>query len=145
MLTMNRYYFFILFLLPNVGWSSHELENRNLEQGKQLYLLHCSSCHGKNLEGEPNWRTPKADGMLPAPPHDESGHTWHHDNQLLFNYTKYGGLATFAAMGVTDIKSGMEGFGHVLEDEQIWDILSYIRSTWPERIRKIQDSRNHSH
>ncbi len=142
---MFRYYLCFLILLPTVGLASHELKNRDLENGKQLYLQHCSSCHGEKLEGEPNWRTPKPDGVLPAPPHDETGHTWHHDNQLLFNYTKYGGLATFAAMGVTDIKSGMEGFGQVLEDDEIWNILGYIRSTWPARVQQIQDSRNPPH
>ncbi len=142
---MKKYYLSILFLLPAIGFSSHELVNRNFESGKQLYLQHCSSCHGKNLEGEAYWRTPKPDGILPAPPHDETGHTWHHNNQFLFNYTKYGGLATFEALGVTDIKSGMEGFGNVLEDSDIWDILGYIRSTWPASIQRIQDDRNPPH
>ncbi|MDO8276710.1 MAG: hypothetical protein Q7T63_01135 [Burkholderiaceae bacterium] len=26
-----------------------------------------------------SWRSPGADGRTPAPPHDETGHTWHHD------------------------------------------------------------------
>ena len=30
------------------------------------------------------------DGRLPAPPHDESGHTWHHPDAQLFAITKYG-------------------------------------------------------
>ena len=82
---------------------------------------------------------------MPAPPHDKGGHTWHHDNGLLFNYTKLGGKAALEALGVTGFKSGMPGLGHVLTDEEIWDILAYIRSTCPDRIRKIQAARNPPH
>ncbi len=142
---MKKFIPIVLLLLPVCGFAAHELNNRDLDSGEQLYAQHCSSCHGVELEGEPNWQKPGEDGVLPAPPHDETGHTWHHDNQFLFNYTKYGGLATFAAMGLTDIKSGMEGFGHVMDDDDILDVLGYIRSTWPKRVRQIQDSRNPPH
>ena len=74
----------------------------------------------------------------PAPPHDETGHTWHHGDGLLFTYTKYGGKATFAARGLENIKSGMPGFGQVLSDQEIWDILAFIKSTWSERVRELQ-------
>ncbi len=138
-------YLLVLLLLPAVSIASHEMENRNLNNGKTLYIEHCGSCHGNNLEGQPNWQVMGDDGILPAPPHDETGHTWHHDNRLLFNYTKYGGLVTFEAMGVTDIKSGMPGFSQELSDGDIWDILAYIRSTWPKQVQKIQASRNQPH
>ena len=65
--------------------AGHELENRDLDRGQALYADSCAACHGANLEGQPDWRVPGADGILPAPPHDETGHTWHHDNQLLFD------------------------------------------------------------
>ena len=48
-----------------------------VKEGKKVYRTYCAVCHGKNLEGQPNWETFGADGRLPAPPHDESGHTWH--------------------------------------------------------------------
>ena len=50
-----------------------------------------------NLEGQPDWQTPDDNGTLPAPPHDETGHEWHHDNRLLFEYTQLGGAAALAA------------------------------------------------
>ncbi len=134
-----------LLLIPSIGYARHELLNRDLNNGQQLYAEHCGSCHGVNLEGEPNWQTMGEDGIMPAPPHDETGHTWHHDNRLLFNYTKFGGLALFESMGITDIKSGMPGFGQVLKDDDIWDVLGYIRSSWTARVQKIQDSRNQPH
>ncbi len=105
----------------------------------------CASCHGANLEGQPNWRTPDENGVLPAPPHDETGHTWHHDNQLLFDYTKLGGAQALVARGITGFNSGMPGFAGVISDQEIWDILAYIQSTWPERVQDIQRGRNPPH
>ena len=124
--------------------ATHELDGRDIISGETLYADHCASCHGANLEGEPNWRSKKEDGTLPAPPHDETGHTWHHDNQLLYNYTKLGGEAALAARGV-EFNSGMPGFGETLTDDEIWNILAFIRSTWGERVQEIQEARNPPH
>ncbi len=132
-------------LLPAAAFAGHEMENRDLRNGRQLYAEHCASCHGARLEGQPNWRQAGADGVFPAPPHDATGHTWHHDDQFLFDYTKLGGEALFAARGITGARSGMPGFADQMTDDGIWDVLAYIRSTWPERIRQVQASRNPPH
>ena len=132
-------------VLPVGAYADHELNNRNLIQGKALYSEHCASCHGVQLEGQPNWWQPLSDGTLPAPPHDESGHTWHHDNQLLFDYTKLGGEGLAAARGLSGFKSAMPGFADAISDEGIWDTLAYIRSTWSEAIKQAQAGRNASH
>ncbi len=140
--------FFVAFALCFAATSTqadHELDDRDLQIGQTLYAEHCAACHGANLEGQPDWRTPDENGVLPAPPHDETGHTWHHDNQLLFEYTKLGGEAALATVGVTGIASGMPGFGDTMTDEEIWSILAYIRSTWPERVQGIQATRNPTH
>jgi len=105
--------------------------------GARLYGAHCASCHGDSLQGEANWKVARADGVLPAPPHDASGHTWHHGDDLLFRYTKLGG----AAIGPAGFKSGMPGFGDRLSDAEIWDVLAFIKSTWPEDIRAAQSTR----
>ena len=60
---------------------------------------------------------------------------------MLFTYTKYGGKATFVARGLKNVKSGMPEFGQVLSDQEIWDILAFIKSTWSERIRELQAAR----
>ena len=125
--------------------AGHELDDPDLTNGQSLYAEHCASCHGANLEGQPDWRMPNENGVLPAPPHDETGHTWHHDNQLLFEYTQLGGEAALAARGVTGFASGMPEFGGALTDDDIWDILAYVRSTWPERVQEIQAGRNPPH
>ncbi len=113
----------------------------DVENGALLYADNCAYCHGANLEGEPDWRSPKEDGTLPAPPHDQFGHTWHHGDTLLFNYTKWGGQAALEATGVEGFVSGMPGFGDQLDDQEIWNILAFIKSTWPDRARKTQADR----
>ncbi|MFD1157659.1 c-type cytochrome [Roseovarius aestuarii] len=132
-------------LIPFQAVAGHEFDGRDLLQGETLYQENCASCHGVKLEGQPNWRSQNDDGILPAPPHDASGHTWHHDNQLLFSYTASGGEEALAERGITNFKSGMPGFKSTLSAEEIWDILAYIRSTWPASIQEIQSARNPPH
>ncbi len=106
--------------------------------GQQVYGEHCASCHGANLEGETeDWRTRKDSGSLPAPPHDETGHTWHHPDQQLFAITQQG-IAPFAPEGYV---SDMQAFGDVLSDREIWAVLAYIKSTWPPETLRLQEER----
>ena len=121
-------------LAGQVSWTSDDLE-----QGAALYAEHCASCHGAELEGAPDWRRRGPDGLYPAPPHDATGHTWHHGDRLLFDYTKLGGEGALAALGITDFESGMPGFAEVLSDDEIRDILAFIKGTWPEPLRQHQE------
>lgn len=109
-------------------------------RGAQIYAETCASCHGTKLEGQPEWRQRDADGFLPAPPHDQSGHTWHHPDQVLFDITKYGS-AKIVGQGY---QSNMPGFEDQLNDAQIGDVLAYIKSTWPAEVVKIQTERSGS-
>lgn len=61
-------------------------EEIDLAAGEALYTENCAACHGVNLEGQDDWQRPGEDGRLSAPPHDETGHTWHHGDQVLFEY-----------------------------------------------------------
>ena len=105
--------------------------------GRAVYSENCASCHGVRLEGQPNWRIRKPDGKLPAPPHDETGHTWHHPDQQLFDITKSGVAAL-----VSGYDSDMPTYRGVLSDEQIWAVLAFIKSTWQQSIRRRQERRN---
>lgn len=125
--------------------AAHELEGRDIDAGRIVYADNCAACHGENLEGQDNWQQQNADGTWPAPPHDASGHTWHHDNLLLFQTVKLGGQGALALRGITNFTSGMPAFHENLSDEDIWNVLAFIRSTWPERERMIQDGRNPPH
>lgn len=135
----------LALVVTSPAHADHDLLNRDIVAGERLYQQQCSSCHGANLEGQQDWQTPNEDGVLPAPPHDASGHTWHHDDAILFEYTKLGGRGALAIRGMPDFNSGMPAFEGTLTDEEIWDILGYIRSTWPERVQEAQASRNPPH
>lgn len=110
------------------------------ETGSALYAQHCAACHGVNLEGQADWRSPKADGSYPAPPHDAEGHTWHHDDAMLTDYVTRGGQAVLDEMGVS-FRSAMPAFGEALSAAEITSILDFIKSTWPEHIRQARDQR----
>lgn len=109
-------------------------EAATIARGRQLYADNCAGCHGANLEGQPNWKAPLPSGRLPAPPHNATGHTWHHPDGILFRITKEGPAAVVG----DGYESNMPGFGAMLSDGEIRAILAYIRNTWPERERAYQ-------
>ncbi len=112
-------------------------DGRQVGRGEIVYRTHCAVCHGANLEGQPNWQVRKPDGRLPAPPHDASGHTWHHPDEHLFALTKQGVAPPLAPQGY---ESDMPGFAASLSDDEIWDVLAYIKSRWPPEIRARQST-----
>jgi len=118
--------------------SAAEDDAGRLDLGQALYGQNCASCHGAKLEGQPDWRRRKPDGRMPAPPHDATGHTWHHREDQLFKITKFG---TEEIVG-DFYKSDMRGFADALSDDEIRAVLAFIASTWPERIRKRVDRAN---
>lgn len=122
------------YLTRSGGSSSDAPDPARVAMGKQLYDRHCASCHGANLEGEPEWQQRRADGTLPAPPQDASGHTWHHPDNQLFAIIKLG----VAAFAEPDYKTNMKGFRDVLSDDEIRAVLDYIKSRWPDEIRAQQ-------
>ncbi len=107
-------------------------------RGETIYAAECSSCHGRRLEGEPNWRVRDEDGYLPAPPHDATGHTWHHSDAQLFNLTKRG----LSAVAGDKYKTRMPAYDGVLSDTDIIAVLSFIKSRWPPNIRDRHDRLN---
>lgn len=110
-----------------------------LAKGQAVYVKHCASCHGAQLQGQPNWRERDAGGRLPAPPHDASGHTWHHPDEVLFNITKFG---VAKAANLKDYQSAMPVYEGVLTDAEIIAVLSWIKSRWPAGVRDKQEQVN---
>lgn len=107
------------------------------ERGKLLYDARCAVCHGGNFEGQPNWQQARSDGTYPAPPHDATGHTWHHSDQYLIDVTLYGGAA------VTGVPTNaMPGFAGSLSEADVKAILAYIKTSWPDDVRAKQASLN---
>lgn len=110
-----------------------------LELGQKVYQQWCATCHGARLEGQPRWRERDPTGRLPAPPHDATGHTWHHPDDLLFRITKHG---VAKASGLKGYDSAMPAFEGVLSDAEIVAVLSWIKAQWPPETRKHQEEIN---
>ena len=108
---------------------------QRIAAGGAVHLQYCAACHGRNLEGQPDWQSPLPNGKLPAPPHDKTGHTWHHPDEMLVGITKKG-IAPYAPQGY---ESDMPAFGDKLTEEQMAALWAYIKSTWPERERQYQE------
>lgn len=106
-----------------------------IRAGEAIYRQHCASCHGADLEGERDWRQRKPSGRLPAPPHDDSGHTWHHPDEVLFGITKFGLVPSYAP---ADYPSDMPAFGGALSDEEIRAVLAFIESRWSDEVRETR-------
>lgn len=98
--------------------------------GETVYSTYCAECHGANGEGQANWRQRDEQGVLPAPPHDSSGHTWHHPDQVLLE---------IIANGSGMPKSKMIAYRDLLTDEEMEAVLSYIKTFWGENERDFQE------
>jgi len=104
--------------------------------GKKVYANNCAACHGSKLEGQPDWRIRKANGRLPAPPHDVTGHTWHHPDAVLIDITKNGLVPGITAP--PGYVSDMPAYGKLLTDHEITAVLAYIKSSWPAKALAAQ-------
>lgn len=107
------------------------------QDGRSLYEAYCAACHGAQLQGQPAWMSRLPNGRLPAPPHDETGHTWHHSDAQLFRIVKEG-LAAIAPGYETD----MPAFADRMTDDEIRAAIDFIKSTWPSREQDYQRSRS---
>jgi len=105
-------------------------------QGKAIYANNCAACHGESLQGQPNWRDRMPNGRLPAPPHDKTGHTWHHPDAMLVDMVKNGLVPGKTAP--PGYVSDMPAYGAALSDEEIIAVIAYIKSTWPAKVLEAQ-------
>ena len=143
-----------LLLVAGAGYFSMRTSNRQaaaplhslrpddpqvLRVGARIYAQQCAACHGAKGEGQPDWRDRGPDGLLPAPPHDASGHTWHHPDEQLFAITQQG-LAQL--INQPDYRTAMPIYGGVLSDDEIVAVLSWIKAQWPPEIRRRHDEIN---
>jgi len=106
------------------------LNMAHVAHGEALYDRYCAKCHGVNLEGAPNWKQPRADGSFPPPPHDGSGHTWHHSDALLLSIVANGGDPAY--------NSNMPAFQDRLTPEDVAAVLEFLKSKWGKDEREFQ-------
>jgi mono/diheme cytochrome c family protein len=117
------------------GTPAAPADSAGVVRGRVVYQQYCASCHGANLEGQPNWRVRRPNGRLPAPPHDASGHTWHHPDDVLFGIVKQGLVPPYAPPGY---ESDMPAFGSTLSDGDVRAVLAFIRSRWPSQVVEMR-------
>lgn len=110
------------------------LDQGRVASGAKLYAVHCSACHGPLGEGQANWKTANPDGTMPAPPHDPSGHTWHHADGLLYRIVRDGG----AMFESGSFKSAMPAFRSELSPSEIDAVITYLKSLWGNKEREFQ-------
>ena len=124
---------FILFYNPTTATAitvnAEPVSAEQIALGKEVYNANCASCHGPTGEGQPNWKQPDEKGALPAPPHDSSGHTWHHaDGQLL----------QIIAQGGSMPGSAMPAYTETLTEAEIVAVLAYIKTFWGSEEMEFQ-------
>ena len=123
----------MLLLLASLACGGGKADS---DDGQATYLNNCAACHGEIGEGQPNWRIEGADGHYPAPPHDSTGHTWHHGDGLLFRIAKFGGVS----LNIPNFQSGMPAFQGTLDDEEIREVILYLKTFWTAEEREFQAS-----
>lgn len=106
-----------------------------VQRGQGVYQAQCAQCHGANLEGQPEWRVRKPNGRLPAPPHDDSGHTWHHPTDMLVEIIKNGLVPPNAPDGY---ESDMPAFAGTLSVDDIAATLAFIQSRWGAEVQQFR-------
>ena len=136
--------FALLVLVAYAWWPSNgsrgnwidPADTQLVDVGRRVYGNYCAACHGQNLQGQPNWRERLPTGRLPAPPHDKTGHTWHHPDAILFDIVKNGLVPGRTAP--RGYESDMPAYAGILTDNEIRAVLAYIKSTWPPQGLQMQ-------
>jgi mono/diheme cytochrome c family protein len=121
---------------PKAG-SGHFADADNapvVTRGKSVYMDHCASCHGRNLQGQALWQLKDEFAGRRAPAHDETGHTWQHSDEDIFHMIKYGRFGSSPVGAV----SFMPGFREILEDREIIAAAAFIKARWPTALRVSQ-------
>lgn len=91
------------------------LDETTLTRGAEIYATQCASCHGEDGMGD----GPAAGGLDPQPaPLIQTGRMLA-DNYLFWRVSEGGGMAPF--------NSAMPAWKTSLEEEERWQVISYIR------------------
>lgn len=111
---------------PEVQGKGLRQYDRNLlARGERVFQTHCATCHGFNGEAKPDWRIRGADGKMPPPPLDDSGHAWHHPRAW---------LKQMVFQGSPTGQGNMPAWGDKLSAQEIDDVVTYVTSLWSDAI-----------
>ncbi len=109
----------------NTGQIARNFDADQIIRGESVFQTNCESCHGKNAEGTTDWRKPNADGKFPPPPLNGTAHAWHHSTAVLKKTILKGGPPEISSM------PAWEG---ILTEQQVDDVVVWIKSLWPDEV-----------
>lgn len=127
----------LLLAITNKGVADSDSAKRDvalIEAGEAIYQQNCASCHGLQGEGMPDWERPNAQGELPAPPHDEEGHTWKHSDAMLYRIISEGWRDPW---NETE-RLTMPAFEDMLTPREIRAVVIYLKTLWTPEQRRHQ-------
>ena len=118
-----------------------QLDASQVKYGGALYQQYCASCHGANAEGAPKWQERDEHGELPAPPHNAEGHTWRHSDAELYEMVSKGWRDPFNKTK----RLTMPGFSDALSPQQIYAVITYLKTLWTPEQRQFQVEESQGH
>ena len=105
-----------------------------IEPGRAIYQQACASCHGDSGGGAAQWQEVDANGELPAPPHDSSGHTWKHSDSMLYRLVQQGWRDPFNKTR----RLTMPAFQGQLSRQETMAVIDYLKTLWTPEQRRFQ-------
>lgn len=119
-----------VFAIALVAWGAFPVApsaalRADPQVGEQVYKEICFACHGLEGDGKgPSWRNTKPAPQVFANPDFASRWT----EEYMFAVVKYGKLKVLRGEAPGFVGLAMPAFGHVLEPEQIRELIRYERS-----------------
>lgn len=119
---------------PPSGQTVPPLDKERVARGQVIYNQYCVKCHGEKGVGE-NPSDPYAtdpQGNYVAPPLDGSAHAWHHTDDDLVQFISDG----------SPRNPRMKAWKETLGQEEIRDVVEYIKSLWGPKELACQGPRH---
>lgn len=121
------------------SWTSFEGSHRataaNIARGKQLYEDNCQACHGAGGIGESPGNPSARDAFgFKAPALNDDAHGWHHSDKNL----------SATILNGSSRNERMVAFKETLSNEDVDNVISYVKSLWSFRSLACQGARHMS-
>ena len=97
--------------------------DRMVNNGAIIFQDYCGACHKKDASGAKNWKEKPKRGAFHTPPLNGDAHAWHHPLHVLHQTIK-GGTVIY--------KGNMPAWESILNDEEIYESISFFQSKWSD-------------
>lgn len=115
---MRRRVIWLIASMVAVALSSQDAAAQSNAEGKKLYLMYCSGCHGESGKGD----GPAAKALPARPANHTNGAVMNQlSDKQLFDVISKGGAAV-------KLSPVMPAWGNNFKETQIREIISYIRT-----------------